>query len=266
MIRPQDSFDVQASARLQSDMPTTGTSERMRAADRRFRIANPSRISRPRGTNGVARRGTQCLGFGAALHAADAEIRAAVLGAHVELRSAWMGVRRSRIPISSDASRNGTALGRRCPQHYSGLWNELGGYPEPPEACLINFYGPDCKNGFAPGSGRGRLCRTGDLDLTRRFLPVSDRRSKTCRADARHSPQLGRCARSWRRVAACIPRRRPHLPGNIALAPGGRTDQSDFAPGDAQRARELQFSPSIEARHAQPLHLPLLSELPVLPP
>lgn len=28
------------------------------------------------------------------------------------------------------------------------IWNELGGYPEPPEACLINIYGPDAKMGL----------------------------------------------------------------------------------------------------------------------
>jgi DNA oxidative demethylase len=28
------------------------------------------------------------------------------------------------------------------------LWNDLGGYPHPPEACLINFYGPAAKMGL----------------------------------------------------------------------------------------------------------------------
>jgi alkylated DNA repair protein (DNA oxidative demethylase) len=28
------------------------------------------------------------------------------------------------------------------------IWNELGGYREPPEACLINFYGPAAKMGL----------------------------------------------------------------------------------------------------------------------
>jgi DNA oxidative demethylase len=28
------------------------------------------------------------------------------------------------------------------------IWNELGGYRESPEACLINFYGPDAKMGL----------------------------------------------------------------------------------------------------------------------
>jgi alkylated DNA repair protein (DNA oxidative demethylase) len=29
-----------------------------------------------------------------------------------------------------------------------GIWNQLGGYPDPPEACLINFYGPTAKMGL----------------------------------------------------------------------------------------------------------------------
>ena len=29
-----------------------------------------------------------------------------------------------------------------------GLWQELAAYPEPPEACLINFYGPNAKMGL----------------------------------------------------------------------------------------------------------------------
>jgi len=28
------------------------------------------------------------------------------------------------------------------------IWNEIAGYPHPPEACLINFYGPEAKMGL----------------------------------------------------------------------------------------------------------------------
>lgn len=28
------------------------------------------------------------------------------------------------------------------------LWREVGGWPHPPEACLVNFYGPDAKMGL----------------------------------------------------------------------------------------------------------------------
>ncbi len=36
----------------------------------------------------------------------------------------------------------------RMPATLLRTWNELGGYPEPPEACLINFYGPAAKMGL----------------------------------------------------------------------------------------------------------------------
>jgi alkylated DNA repair protein (DNA oxidative demethylase) len=41
--------------------------------------------------------------------------------------------------------------GRRwppIPAILRGAWQELGGYAEPPEACLINFYGPAAKMGL----------------------------------------------------------------------------------------------------------------------
>ena len=34
------------------------------------------------------------------------------------------------------------------PQRLLDLWNEVTGYPAPPEACLINYYGPDAKMGL----------------------------------------------------------------------------------------------------------------------
>ena len=34
------------------------------------------------------------------------------------------------------------------PQRLLDLWNEVTGYPAPPEACLINYYSPDAKMGL----------------------------------------------------------------------------------------------------------------------
>ncbi len=34
------------------------------------------------------------------------------------------------------------------PQRLLDLWNEVAGYPHPPEACLVNFYSPDAKMGL----------------------------------------------------------------------------------------------------------------------
>ena len=34
------------------------------------------------------------------------------------------------------------------PQSLKQLWNEISGYPKPPEACLVNFYEPSAKMGL----------------------------------------------------------------------------------------------------------------------
>ena len=39
-------------------------------------------------------------------------------------------------------------LGRRSPTALIAIWNDIAQYPHPPEACLINFYGPDAKMGL----------------------------------------------------------------------------------------------------------------------
>ncbi len=103
----------------------------------------------------------------------------------------------------------------------------------PPEACLINFYGPAAKMGLhqdrdeadfaAPvvslSLGDSCLFRVGGLkrgDPTRSFRLNS-----------------GDVVRSWWRRPACLPWRRPHLSRHVDLARGRRTDQSDHAAGDA---------------------------------
>jgi alkylated DNA repair protein (DNA oxidative demethylase) len=43
------------------------------------------------------------------------------------------------------------------PEALLAMWDDLSGYPHPPEACLINFYGPDGQNGSPSGSQRKRL-------------------------------------------------------------------------------------------------------------
>lgn len=47
------------------------------------------------------------------------------------------------------------------PQTLLDLWQELAGYPEPPEACLVNFYEPDARMGLHQ-----------DLDETEFSAPV----------------------------------------------------------------------------------------------
>lgn len=34
------------------------------------------------------------------------------------------------------------------PDALIAMWNDIAGYPHPPEACLINYYGPDAKMGL----------------------------------------------------------------------------------------------------------------------
>ena len=62
--------------------------------------------------------------------------------------AAWMGVRREPDTDIKRPIPKREALGRRCRAALLRTWNELGGYPEPPEACLINFYGPAAKMGL----------------------------------------------------------------------------------------------------------------------
>ena len=96
---------------------------------------------------------------------------------------------------------------------------------------------PDRKNGSASGSRRGGFRCAGGLDFAGRFLPVPRRRTETQRAHPHLPPQLGRRPRPRRRRPPCLPWRRSNLSGHIKLAPGRGTDQSDLAPGDAERGR-----------------------------
>ncbi len=34
------------------------------------------------------------------------------------------------------------------PSDISAIWDAVAGYPKPPEACLVNFYGDDAKMGL----------------------------------------------------------------------------------------------------------------------
>ena len=116
-------------------------------------------------------------------------------------------------------------------------WHELARYPDPPQACLINFYGPGAKMGLhqdrdeadfdAPvvsvSLGNSCLFRVGRLKRNEP-TPV-------------HPAWFRRRGRSRRRCAACLSRGRSDLSGHIALAPRGGTDQSNSAPGYPQRSQ-----------------------------
>ena len=118
------------------------------------------------------------------------------------------------------------------PDALIAMWNDLAGYPSPPEACLINYYCPTAKMGLhqdrdeedfaAPvvslSLGDSCLFRVGGL--------------KAQRPDPLGPAQLRRRSRARRRYQAGVSWRRPHRARHIDLAPGRRTDQSDHASGE----------------------------------
>ena len=57
----------------------------------------------------------------------------------------------ARLSLSADASGDRRGRGRRCRRSCSTPGGRSRGYPHPPEACLVNFYGPTRPHGPAPG-------------------------------------------------------------------------------------------------------------------
>ena len=110
-------------------------------------------------------------------------------------------------------------------------WAELARYPHPPEACLINFYGPAARMGLHQDRDEA------DFSAPVVSLSLGDtclfRIGGTKRGDPLAYACFRRCARARRRGAARLPRRRPHYERHLDAAAGGRTDQPDAATGDA---------------------------------
>ena len=131
------------------------------------------------------------------------------------------------------------------PASLLALWSALARYPQPPQACLINLYAPSAKMGLHQDRDEADFDAPVISISLGDCLSVPGRRPKTERADAIDPAQLGRCCRPRRRRPACLSRGRSDLSGHIALAPGGRTDQSNAAPGHAQH---LRHAPSTSAR------------------
>jgi DNA alkylation damage repair protein AlkB len=121
----------------------------------------------------------------------------------------------------------------QMPAPLMGLWTELAGRGGPPEACLINFYDAGAKMGLHQDRDEADFDAPVISISPRRLLSVSARRPQKERADAVRPPELRRCRRSRRRRPACLSWSGSDLSGHIALAPGGRTDQSNAAPGHA---------------------------------
>ena len=62
------------------------------------------------------------------------------------------------------------------PRMLLDLWNEVGGYAAPPEACLVNYYAGERQDGAASGQGRGGFRRSRALGVARRHRHLSRRR------------------------------------------------------------------------------------------
>ena len=118
---------------------------------------------------------------------------------------------------------------------------ELAGYAHPPEACLINFYGPDAKMGLHQDRDEQ------DFDAPVVSLSLGDtclfRIGGTKRSDPTHSVRLasGDAVVLGGDGAARISRRRPDHAGHIDAAAGGRPHQSHHA------ARHAAMMPHLPA-------------------
>ena len=91
-------------------------------------------------------------------------------------------------------------------------WDELGGYLHPPEACLVNLYGPDARMGLHQDRDEENL-GSRPLPLARRHGAVPLRRHGAEQPDALRAPLLRR------RPGARRPRP-PRLHGIDRLLPG----------------------------------------------
>ena len=135
------------------------------------------------------------------------------------------------------------------PPALMALWSALARFRGPPEACLINFYGAHAKMGLH--QDRDEL----EFDAPVISISLGDsclfRVGGRKRRDPTRSVRLssGDVLRARRRRAPCLSRRRPDLSGHIKLAPGGRTDQSNAAPGDTQRPRPADGPDTVCLKH-----------------
>ena len=83
----------------------------------------------------------------APLSPANAQERPPALGAHDQLRPARLDDRRARLSLSADPSGDRRAMAAD-PAIPFRVWPDLSSYPLPPEACLVNLYGPAARMGL----------------------------------------------------------------------------------------------------------------------
>ena len=103
----------------------------------------------------------------------------------------------------------------KMPQVLLDLWNEVAGYPAPPEACLINYYAGAAKMGLHQDKDEEDFVAPvlsvslGDTGIFRVGGEVAQGRHADNRA------QVRRCRGSRRRGPARSSRYRPHLSRHV---------------------------------------------------
>ncbi len=108
-------------------------------------------------------------------------------------------------------------------------WRELAAYAQPPEACLINVYGPAAKMGLHQDRDEH------DFSAPVVSLSLGDTclfrigGTKRIRPDALRAACIGRRRRARWRGAARISRRGPDHAGHVDAPAGGRAHQSHHA-------------------------------------
>jgi DNA alkylation damage repair protein AlkB len=111
------------------------------------------------------------------------------------------------------------------PQMLLDLWRAVADHPQPPQACLVNFYSDKAKMGLHQDRD--------ESDFSAPVVSVSLGDDCLFRVrDAILPSAFGRRRRARRRRQARLPRRRPHLFLDIDASEERRPDQFDAAAGD----------------------------------
>jgi alkylated DNA repair protein (DNA oxidative demethylase) len=117
------------------------------------------------------------------------------------------------------------------PQRLLKLWDDLTGYPRPPQACLVNFYDTGARMGLHQDRDESDFSAPvlsislGDACLFR--IGGTERRA----ADPIVPAGKRRRGHSGRRKPAGFPWRRPDLPDDLDPAQGRWAHQPDAPPG-----------------------------------
>ena len=107
------------------------------------------------------------------------------------------------------------------PETLLKLWREVSDHPQPPQACLVNFYSDSAKMGLHQDRDESDFSAPGGLGLARRRLPVPRRRHQARRPQAILPAWQAAMSSCSAGKPARLPRRRPHLPVTSTLLKNG---------------------------------------------